>query len=51
MKHVNETKYLGFILSADGSSMKNIQEKQERAIGMIKYIVLSFKVKANRYLK
>ena len=51
MKHVNETKYLGFKLSADGSSMKNIQEKQERAIGISKDIFFSFKVKVNRYLK
>ena len=38
MKNVNEQKYLGFVLSADGSNMKNIQEKQKRAIGIRKDI-------------
>ena len=42
MKNVNEQKYLGFVLSADGSNMKNIQEKQKRAIGIRKDI--TFKI-------
>ena len=38
MKNVNEQKYLGFILSEDGTNMKNIIAKQQRAIGIRKDI-------------
>ena len=38
MQSVSEQKYLGFILSDDGSNMKNIFEKQKRANGIIREI-------------
>ena len=38
MKNVSEQKYLGFVLSEDGSNIKNIEAKQKRAIGIIKDI-------------
>ena len=34
MKNVSEQKYLGFVLSEDGSNMKHIMAKQNRAIGI-----------------
>jgi hypothetical protein len=38
MKNVSEQKYLGFVLSEDGSNKKYIEAKQKRAIGIIKDI-------------
>ena len=38
MKNVSEQKYLGFILSEDGSNMRHIMAKQKRAIGIRKDI-------------
>ena len=38
MTNVSEQKYLGFILSEDGSNLKNIIEKQKRANGIIREI-------------
>ena len=38
MKNISEQKYLGFILSDDGSNLKNIFEKQKRANGIIREI-------------
>ena len=38
MNNVSEQKYLGFVLSEDGSNIKNIESKQKRAIGIIKDI-------------
>ena len=36
MKRVTEQKYLGFVVSEDGSNMKNIEVKEKRAIGIKK---------------
>ena len=38
MKNVSEQKYLGFIISKDGSNMKNIEAKRNRALGIKKQI-------------
>ena len=38
MKNVSEQKYLGFVLSDDGSNIKHIEFKQKRAIGIKKDI-------------
>ena len=38
MNKVTEQKYLGFVLSSDGSDMRNIEAKEKRAIGIIKTI-------------
>ena len=38
MKNFSEQKYLGFIISEDGSNMKNIEAKGKRSIGIIKQI-------------
>ena len=38
MNKVNEQKYLGFVISSDGSNMNNIEAKEKRAIGIIKTI-------------
>ena len=38
MVNVPEQKYLGYILSEDGSNMKNIISKQKRSFGIIKEI-------------
>ena len=38
MKNVTEQKYLGFIISEDGSNLKNIESKGKRSIGIIKTI-------------
>ena len=38
MKPVSEQKYLGFVLSKDGSNIKNIEAKRNRAIGIKKQI-------------
>ena len=38
MKNASEQKYLGFILSEDGSNIKNIEAKEKRAIGIKKDI-------------
>ena len=34
MKNVSEQKYLGFVLSEDGSNMKHIMAKQNQTIGI-----------------
>ena len=42
MNNVTEQKYLGFIISNDGSNMKNIEAKEKRAIWIkrtIKYLI------------
>ena len=36
MERVTEQKYLGFVVSEDGSNMKNIEVKEKRAIGIKK---------------
>ena len=38
MKPVSEQKYLGIVLSKDGSNIKNIEAKRNRAIGIKKQI-------------
>ena len=38
MSEVCEQKYLGFVISSDGSNLNNIEAKQKRAIGIIKTI-------------
>ena len=38
MKNVTEQKYLGFIISEDGSNLKYIESKGKRSIGIIKTI-------------
>ena len=38
MKNVSEQKYLGFVLSDDGSNIKHIEFKQKRGIGIKKDI-------------
>ena len=38
MMNVTEQKYLGFILSEDGSNLNNIIAKQKRSNGIIKEI-------------
>ena len=38
MKNVNEQKYLGFVLSKNGSNLNNIEAKQKIAIGIKKDI-------------
>ena len=38
MKNVTEQKYLGFIISEDGSNLKNIEAKVKKSIGIIKTI-------------
>ena len=45
MEGVTEQKYLGFVVSEDGSNMKNIEVKEKRAMGIKKKIFYSsFKV-------
>ena len=44
MKRVAKQKYLGFVVSEDGSNMKNIEVKEKRAIGVKKDFLSSFKV-------
>ena len=39
MERVTEQKYLGFVVSEDGSNMKNIEVKEKRAIGIKKCIL------------
>ena len=51
MKNVSEQKYLGFILSDDGSNLKNIFEKQKRANGIIREIQYSVEGWANTPLR
>ena len=36
MERVTEQNYLGFVVSEDGSNMKNIEVKEKRAIGIKK---------------
>ena len=38
MKNVEEQKYLGFVISEDGSNLRNIEAKEKRSIGIIKQI-------------
>ena len=38
IENVSEQKYLGFIISEDGSNQKNIEAKRKRAFGIIKVI-------------
>ena len=39
---ITEQKYLGFVISSDGSNMKQIEVKEKRAIGIIKTIQYLF---------
>ena len=38
MSEVSEQKYLGFVISSDGSNINNIEAKKKRAIGITKRI-------------
>ena len=38
MSEVTEQKYLGFVISSDGSNINNIEAKKKRAIGITKHI-------------